>query len=206
MTDLSMKGKPSFREGLYLSDLKESEYTYPLPAARKFIEYEGHEGAEGEDHEGDGAEDAEADEEEKKEEDRRGPLFIYPPDFTFHQIRSGENIEDLYRIIASGIGGTAMPTWRDSITEEQIWGMAHYVAHLVDLKNNEPAELKALRDKLTNQPEYVAPETPASVPASASAPSSASAPASAPGGASAPAPAPEAPAPKKPGKKPSGSK
>src|SRR5262249_14567101 len=36
---------------------------------------------------------------------------ILPPDFTFNILRAGNGPDDVYRGIAAGIGGTAMPTW-----------------------------------------------------------------------------------------------
>lgn len=70
--------------------------------------------------------------------------MIYPPDFRRDFVRSGSKVEDLYRSIAAGITGTAMPTWVDSmeyrstahpdiplVQPADIWAMAYYVQHLV---------------------------------------------------------------------------
>jgi mono/diheme cytochrome c family protein len=59
---------------------------------------------------------------------------ILPPDFTrveLRSIRQDHRREDLYRVIASGVGGTAMPTWRGSLPEEDIWALVHYVDSLI---------------------------------------------------------------------------
>jgi mono/diheme cytochrome c family protein len=67
---------------------------------------------------------------------------ILPPDFTRSELRSvreDHRIEDLYRVVASGVGGTAMPTWRGSLPEEDIWALVHYVDSLVALKGTEAA-------------------------------------------------------------------
>ncbi|HEV8266992.1 MAG TPA: c-type cytochrome, partial [Thermoanaerobaculia bacterium] len=48
---------------------------------------------------------------------------LMPPDFTRDPVRSGETLPDLYRTIASGIGGTAMPAWKGALPEEDIWAM-----------------------------------------------------------------------------------
>lgn len=57
---------------------------------------------------------------------------IRPPDFLVDTLKAGDSLEDLYRDIASGIGGTAMPMWRGALTEEQLWGLVHYVRSLLD--------------------------------------------------------------------------
>jgi mono/diheme cytochrome c family protein len=58
---------------------------------------------------------------------------ILPPDFTrtpLRSIRPANRLEDLYRVVAAGVGGTAMPTWRGSLPEDDIWALAHYVESL----------------------------------------------------------------------------
>jgi mono/diheme cytochrome c family protein len=62
---------------------------------------------------------------------------ILPPDFTRSELRSirpDHRREDLYRVIAAGVGGTAMPTWHGSLPEEDLWALVHYVDSLVALK------------------------------------------------------------------------
>ena len=80
---------------------------------------------------------------------------ILPPDFTFDQMRSGETVGDIYRAIASGIGGTAMPTWKNVLPEPDLWAMAHYVRSLVELRGRPEAE--ALRQAMLAQPEWTPP-------------------------------------------------
>jgi hypothetical protein len=78
--------------------------------------------------------------------------LIYPPDFRRDFVRAGTRVEDLYRSIAAGITGTAMPTWVDSIdiagkkpgdaplvSQQDLWAMAYYVQHLI---TERPALLK----------------------------------------------------------------
>jgi hypothetical protein len=67
---------------------------------------------------------------------------ILPPDFTRSELRSirpDHRREDLYRVIASGVGGTAMPTWQGSLPEEELWAMVHFVDSLVALKGTDAA-------------------------------------------------------------------
>jgi len=69
--------------------------------------------------------------------------MIYPPDFKRDFVRSGTEVDDLYRSIAAGITGTAMPTWIDSmeipkadgsgllVRPDDVWAMAYYVQSLM---------------------------------------------------------------------------
>ena len=83
---------------------------------------------------------------------------ILPPDFLSATMRSVETAEDLYRVIAAGVGGTAMPTWKGALPEADLWAMVHYVKSVADMKDT-PAS-RALRDKLANQPAFVPPPPP----------------------------------------------
>ncbi len=88
---------------------------------------------------------------------------LLPPDFTRHTVRSG-NIDgvvtrrDLFRTIASGIGGTAMPMWKGSIDDKDIWSLAYFVESLIAIKDTPAAE--KLRDSLIHQPEWTPPPPP----------------------------------------------
>jgi mono/diheme cytochrome c family protein len=55
---------------------------------------------------------------------------IKAPDFLADRIKTGFDVESIARVIASGVGGTAMPTWAGSLEPEQIWGIAYYVNDL----------------------------------------------------------------------------
>lgn len=78
---------------------------------------------------------------------------ITPPDFTWHEMRSISKVDvhanpaakeeqrqkrmrDLFRAIATGIGGTAMPTWKGAISDDEIWALAHYVEWLSEMKGD----------------------------------------------------------------------
>jgi mono/diheme cytochrome c family protein len=89
---------------------------------------------------------------------------ILPPDFTrqpLRSIRDGHEMEDLYRVIASGIGGTAMPMWKGALPEDQIWAMVYYVRSLYDIRDKPEAD--RLKAQLATQPDWKAP-TPAPTP------------------------------------------
>lgn len=80
---------------------------------------------------------------------------ILPPDFTFDPLRGGETLPDIYRAIASGIGGTAMPTWKNVLPEPDLWALAHYVRALVELRDT--AGAAALAQRLRDQPAWTPP-------------------------------------------------
>jgi mono/diheme cytochrome c family protein len=90
-------------------------------------------------------------------------IKILPIDFLFHRVKNGTSLEELYRSIASGIGGTAMPMWRGSLPEEDLWALVHYVKSLVDLRDTPGG--RALRKDLEAHPQPPpappAPEAPA---------------------------------------------
>ena len=83
---------------------------------------------------------------------------ILPPDFTFDDLRGGDALDDIYRAIASGIGGTAMPTWKNVLPESDLWAMAHYVGSLAALRDTPAA--RALAERLRNQPPWSPPPPP----------------------------------------------
>jgi mono/diheme cytochrome c family protein len=86
-----------------------------------------------------------------REFDREHVAKILPPDFLFNAIRSGTSVEEIYRVIASGVGGTAMPVWKgnDAVSDEDLWAMAHYVKTLADMKDTPNG--RELRDRLRSQ-------------------------------------------------------
>ncbi len=91
----------------------------------------------------------------KKLEDRECalPVKIMPPDFTRDLVRAGNTPADLFRTIASGVGGAGMPPWRGALTDDEIWALAYYVRSLIDLRGT-PAQ-KALHERLES-PENLA--------------------------------------------------
>ena len=65
-----------------------------------------------------------------------------PPDFTWDLVRSGDSISALAYRIATGIGGTTMPAWKDTITDDEIWAVAYYVRHLIEMQGQVKIKLK----------------------------------------------------------------
>jgi mono/diheme cytochrome c family protein len=92
-------------------------------------------------------------ESEEKDSDWGAP--IKPPDFLVDRTKIAETKEELVRVIAAGVGGTAMPTWGDALTDKQLWGLAYYVESLVQKRNSD--EGRALMKALLSQPPYTPP-------------------------------------------------
>jgi mono/diheme cytochrome c family protein len=85
---------------------------------------------------------------------------LLPPDFTrseLRSIRAGHESEDLYRVIASGVGGTAMPSWKGSLPEEDLWALVHYVSTLIDSKDT-PAATQLLERNLADDATWSPPQ------------------------------------------------
>jgi len=99
----------------------------------------------------------------KDKEGNYPKLKILPPDFLYNDVRSGTKLTDLYRTIASGVGGTAMPKWQGVLPEADLWAMVHYVKSIIDLKNT-PGDPK-LRAALASQAAFTPPPEPPEEPA-----------------------------------------
>jgi heme/copper-type cytochrome/quinol oxidase subunit 3/mono/diheme cytochrome c family protein len=66
-------------------------------------------------------------------EDCKLPVRELPPDLRCDPLRTihpGSELTDLYRVIAAGIGGASMPTWKGRLPEQDLWGVAYYVRSL----------------------------------------------------------------------------
>ncbi|MBI1737306.1 MAG: c-type cytochrome [Candidatus Rokubacteria bacterium] len=56
---------------------------------------------------------------------------IVPYDFTMPgRMKAGSGVRDVYRTLRNGIGGTPMPAYGDSLSEEETWALAYYVLSL----------------------------------------------------------------------------
>lgn len=76
-------------------------------------------------------------------------LQILPIDFLFHPIKNGDSLPELYRTIAAGVAGAAMPAWKGVLNEESLWALTHYVAGLARLAGGPDAI--ALRQRMLEQ-------------------------------------------------------
>ena len=56
---------------------------------------------------------------------------VYGPikatNFLKDRLRNGETTEDLYRVIAAGVGGTGMPAWKGVLPERDLWALVHFI-------------------------------------------------------------------------------
>lgn len=82
---------------------------------------------------------------EAKESDWGAP--IAPPDFLQKRIKTGNSKEDIVRVIATGVTGTAMPNWSASLTPKQLWALAYYVESIAHMRESD--EGRALHQRLT---------------------------------------------------------
>ena len=56
---------------------------------------------------------------------------ILPYDFTIAgRMKGGNTVRDVYRTLVTGIGGTPMPSYADSLSAQEMWGLAYYVQSL----------------------------------------------------------------------------
>jgi cytochrome c oxidase cbb3-type subunit I/II len=66
---------------------------------------------------------------------------VRPADLTSGQFKSGPSVQDIFRTMSTGFSGTPMPTYRDSLVEQDRWALAYYVL-----------SLSAFKDPLTGEP------------------------------------------------------
>ena len=52
---------------------------------------------------------------------------IRPSDFTRGQLKGGASVADLYRAMTNGLSGTPMPSFADSMTDDERWAISWYV-------------------------------------------------------------------------------
>jgi mono/diheme cytochrome c family protein len=77
-------------------------------------------------------------------------ISILPTDFLFHRLKNGDTPAALFRTIAAGIDGAAMPTWKGAIKDPDLWALAHYVSRLASLRDTPTGA--ALRARLDAAP------------------------------------------------------
>jgi cytochrome c oxidase cbb3-type subunit I/II len=66
---------------------------------------------------------------------------VRPADLTSGQFKSGPSVQDIFRTMSTGLSGTPMPSYRDSLSEQDRWALAYYVL-----------SLSAFKDPLTGGP------------------------------------------------------
>ncbi|HEU5197820.1 MAG TPA: cbb3-type cytochrome c oxidase subunit II [Methylomirabilota bacterium] len=73
---------------------------------------------------------------------------IRPADFTRGQLKAGGSVTDVYRTMTTGLDGTPMPSFADSMSDEERWAIAYYVL-----------SFSAWADPLTGERLRLSPET-----------------------------------------------
>lgn len=69
-----------------------------------------------------------------KLQDTEYEYMATPPDFTWHNLRSVSNMNELFVRISSGVGGTTMAAWKEALEPKDVWAVTHYVNSLIELK------------------------------------------------------------------------
>lgn len=69
-----------------------------------------------------------------------------PPDFTYHALRTVDDMPSLVQRLMYGVTGSGMPGWKDVITDEEIWAVAYYVQDLRETGK----DIKKRRELLDN--------------------------------------------------------
>ncbi len=87
---------------------------------------------------------------------------IRPPDFLIDRTKSATTKDELVRVIAAGVGGTAMPSWGATLTHQQLWGLAYYVESLIQKRDS--AEGYAMKKAMADQPAWNPPPPPPPAP------------------------------------------
>jgi hypothetical protein len=105
-------------------------------------------------------------------------VVLVPPDFLRMPVRTAKrhydaqghlhfDVKDFYRILASGVPGTAMPSWA-SLPPQEVWAVSYYVAHLAEMRDTR--EARTMRDALLSAPPAPPPPEPPPAPEPAPAP------------------------------------
>jgi cytochrome c oxidase cbb3-type subunit I/II len=68
---------------------------------------------------------------------------IRPADLTSGQFKSGPRVEDIFRTFSTGLSGTPMPSFQDSLSEQDRWALAYYVVSLSAYKD--PLSLEPIK-------------------------------------------------------------
>ena len=55
---------------------------------------------------------------------------VVPADLRKKTIKSGNSVQDIYRVLLTGVNGTPMPSFKDSYTDDQLWDLAAFVLYL----------------------------------------------------------------------------
>jgi cytochrome c oxidase cbb3-type subunit I/II len=72
---------------------------------------------------------------------------IRPANLTTGQFKSGPGVTDMFRTITTGLSGTPMPSYGDTVSEDDRWALSYFVL-----------SLSAYKDPLTGEPLEISPK------------------------------------------------
>jgi len=84
---------------------------------------------------------------------------IRPSDFTRGQFKSGSTVRDIFRTMTLGLDGSPMPSFTDSMSEEERWAISYYVLSLSAWKDpltGETLDLPAAARATLDSPDVAA--------------------------------------------------
>lgn len=55
---------------------------------------------------------------------------ILPADLTRGHLKSGDRAEDIYRVLVTGMNGSPMPSFADSMSADETWDLVHFIRSL----------------------------------------------------------------------------
>ncbi len=58
--------------------------------------------------------------------------MIKPFNFTTGRLKGGPTVKDIYRTFTTGLNGTPMPSFEESLTEDQRWELTAYILYLMN--------------------------------------------------------------------------
>ena len=87
---------------------------------------------------------------------------IPPANLTTGQFKSGPTAKDIFRTMSTGLSGTPMPSYADSLPEEDRWALSYYVLSLsafTDPLTGEKMKISAVDRTALNEPDRKAAES-----------------------------------------------
>jgi hypothetical protein len=59
---------------------------------------------------------------------------IRPGDLTWRPLKRGSSLEPIYLTIVTGLSGTPMPAYGDSLSPDDVWAIVYYLESLVPIE------------------------------------------------------------------------
>lgn len=87
---------------------------------------------------------------------------IPPANLTTGQFKSGASVKDIFRTMSTGLSGTPMPSFSDTVSEEDRWALSYYVLSLSAFKDpltGEPMKISEADRRALNDPALKASES-----------------------------------------------